>query len=216
MNGHHRFSGNRESEQNPAYGLLQPHINNGPSVKTTPTHFQALWRELTNRLQQEWLVLGDEDRAWISGKIELLTDKQQQLHHLVTAVDGEIVCRDCAGACCEHGLYHPTLVTILAHLVVNHPLPVPDFEQSCPYLGVVGCQFPPHLRPYNCLTFICDKIDDRYTDDQQHAMLTLELELREIYEAFDTRYSGSTLRGLLNRKSVESLRPLLERQDTLA
>ena len=185
-------------------------------MKTTPADCQALWRKLTDKLQQEWLVLCDEDRAWISGKIRLLADKQRQLHHLVTAVDGENVCRDCGGACCEHGLYHPTLVTILAHLVVNHPLPVPDFEQSCPYLGVTNCQFPPHLRPYNCLTFICDKIDDRYTDDQHQAMLTLELELREIYEAFDSRYIGSNLRGLLNGKSVGSLHPLLERQDTLA
>ena len=176
---------------------------------------QVLWQDLIQQIQQEWRALDEAERSWIVVKIERLIDVQQQLHRLVTVADGEGICRDCDGACCGHGLYHPTLVTVLAHLVLNRPLPIPEFQQSCPYLGLSGCSFSPDVRPYNCLTFICDLIEDRLSVEQRQALSTLELELRGIYEAFDNRYVGSSLRGLLNRESGASLALLLQRQDML-
>ncbi len=187
----------------------------GRIVETLPDSRQILWQDIIQKVQVEWQASGEKDRAWITVKIERLTDLQQQIHCLVSVADGEDVCRDCAGACCEHGLYHPTLVTVLAHFVLNRPLPIPDFQQSCPYLGVAGCNFLPDVRPYNCLTFICELIEDRLSAEQRQALLTLELELRGIYEEFDRRYAGSSLRGLMNRGLDKKHQHLLERQDAL-
>ena len=184
-------------------------------MNNLPESRQVLWLEIIQKIQEEWRILGEVDRAWIASQVERLTDVQQQLHNLVSAADGEDICCDCGGACCGHGLYHPTLVTILAHLVFNHPLPVPDFNQSCPYLGVTGCSFSPVVRPYNCLTFICDLIECHVSEEQRQTVLTLELELRGIYESFDNRYSGSSLRGLMNRIAGEDFPAFLNRRDVL-
>lgn len=184
-------------------------------MDTFPDSRQTLWQEITHKIEEEWKTLSGDERSWITVKINRLAEVQQQLHHIVSCADGEEICRNCAGACCGHGLYHPTLVTVLAHLVLNHPLPVPDFTQSCPYFGVKGCQFLPVVRPYNCLIFICELIEERFSEDQRQSMLSLELELREVYMAFDRRYSGSSLRGLLNRTTERSFQPFLDRQDVL-
>ena len=187
----------------------------GRIVENIPDSRQTLWQDIIQKIDEEWLSLNQEERSWITGKIERLTVVQQQLHGLVTIADGEDICRDCDGACCGHGLYHPTLVTVLAHLVLNLPLPTPEFKQSCPYLGVAGCSFSPSVRPYTCLTFICELIEDRLTAEQRQVLSVLELELRGIYEAFDYRYSGSSLRGLMNRAPGGAVHPLLERKNML-
>ncbi len=187
----------------------------GRIVETLPDSRQILWQDIIQKIQVEWQALGEKDRSWITVKIERLTDLQQQIHFLVSVADGEDACRDCAGACCEHGLYHPTLVTVLAHFVLRRPLPIPDFHQSCPYFGEAGCSFSPAVRPYNCLIFICEIIEDRLSAEQRQALSSLELELRGIYEAFDHRYAGSSLRGLMNREPGDMLHSLLERQNVL-
>lgn len=184
-------------------------------MDTFPDSRQTLWQEITRKVKEEWISLSDDDRSWITLKVQRLADVQKKLHHIVSYADGEEICRDCAGACCGHGLYHPTLVTVLAHLVLNSPLPDPDFSQSCPYFGVKGCQFLPEVRPFNCLIFICELIEERISEGQRQEILDLELELRAIYTEFDRRYIGSSLRGVLNRTADREVQPFLERQDVL-
>lgn len=179
----------------------------------SPASRQLFWTDIIAAIQREWLGLDAAERTWIAAEISSLARKQQSLHRLVTAVDGETICRDCGGACCDHGCYHPTLVTILAHLVQNQPLPVPDFTRSCPYLDAGSCQFLPHLRPYNCLTFICERIDHLITPAQEQEMRDLEREIRQIYTRFDRRYLGSSLRGLMHKRSGAGPRGLLSRRD---
>jgi hypothetical protein len=168
-------------------------------VKTVPALRQALWEKIILAVQNEWQSLAGSERSWIDVKIERLTAIQTELHRLVAVAEGEAICRDCHGGCCGHGLYHPTLVTLIAHLTNDQSLPVPDFYQSCPYLGGAGCTFPPALRPFNCLIFICDKIEQQCPEQHVATIALLESELRGIYEAFDDRYTGSSLRGLMNR-----------------
>jgi hypothetical protein len=181
-------------------------------VKILPESRQLLWQDILQKIQTEWVSLDHTERAWVVENIEQLTDLQRELHALVAAAEGEAVCRDCAGGCCGTGLYHPTLVTVLAHLVLNLSLPCPDFQQSCPYLATDGCQFPPSVRPFNCLIFICDKIETRCSAETQAKLLNLEGKMREIYEAFDGRYAGSSLRGLMNQTHQAQFSGFLSRR----
>lgn len=181
-------------------------------MKTVPALRQALWEKISLSVQNEWKSLAGPERSWVFAKIKRLTAIQSELHRLVAVAEGESICKDCHGGCCGHGLYHPTLVTLLVYLVNEQLLPVPDFRQSCPYLGAAGCHFPPASRPFNCLIFICDKIEERCLDQQIATISTLESELRGIYEAFDKRYTGSSLRGLMNRPLQGELQLFLGRK----
>ena len=181
-------------------------------MKTVPALRQVLWEKIILTVQNEWQSLAGSERSWIDAKIERLTAMQTELHRLVAVAEGEAICRECNGGCCGHGLYHPTLVTLLAHLVNDQSLPVPDFYQSCPYLGSAGCSFLPALRPFNCLIFICDKIEERCPEQDVGKMSLLESELRGVYEAFDNRYTGSSLRGLMNRPLQGELQLFLGRK----
>jgi hypothetical protein len=59
----------------------------------------------------------------------------------------------------------------------------------------------PAGRPFNCITFICDGIEDRLDAAGREGFYTRERELRGLYEEFDARYAGSSLRGILIRAS---------------
>ncbi len=181
-------------------------------VQTVSDSRQTLWLEVTRAVRAQWGAVDEAERDWAVEKIEQLTELQQKLHSLVAAADGEAVCQKCRGGCCGDGLYHPTLVTILAHLIIDEPLPTPDFSRSCPYLGKAGCLFRPAVRPFNCIIFICEKIAARCSEEQQLSLSRLEAEIRTIYEAFDQRYLGSSLRGLMNRPAATDLLGLFSRR----
>jgi hypothetical protein len=51
------------------------------------------------------------------------------------------------------------------------------------------------------VTFVCEAIDARLPAADYAG---LERQLRELYIAFDRRYTGSSLRGLLNTATVRS------------
>lgn len=184
-------------------------------VKETPVFRQDLWRQTIRKIESEWSALEPQERLWVEGHIDRLADLQQRLHALVVGLDGEEICRDCRGACCGHGLYHPTLVTVVAHIVKKQSLPHPDFHQSCPYLGPAGCLFQPDVRPFNCVIFICERIEDQCSSEQAALMRELERQLREIYHAFDRRYAGSNLRGLMNQVPGQDVPPFFVRLDVV-
>jgi len=154
-----------------------------------------LWLSTIAAIRNEWTALDAAERAWISTAVAEIATLQQQVQNLVDAADGATICRDCAGDCCGHGAFHPTLVTVLAHLASDRDLPAADFTRSCPWLGAQGCQFLADVRPFNCVTFVCEQIDAKLPAE---LYADLESRLRELYTAFDRRYAGSSLRGLLN------------------
>ena len=154
-----------------------------------------LWKKITVQVRQEWQDCPESERNWIREHALKLVDLQNRLHQLFLEVGGENICRDCSGECCGHGKFHPTLANLLACFVSEHPLPEPDFEQSCPYIGAPGCMFPPGLRPFNCITFICDLVEDRLTPDDRELFYLLERELNAEYELFASRYAGGSLRS---------------------
>lgn len=91
-----------------------------------------------------------------------------------------------------------TLANVLSCLL-DHTLPAADFSQTCPFLTDHGCALPAQSRPFNCVTFICDTIEECLSPEDQQQFYSFERQLREHYTAFDQRYIGSSLQGLLIR-----------------
>lgn len=156
-----------------------------------------LWTEIVTQVTAELAVLPAAERAWLEAQLRQIAELQLRIHALFEQATGSEICRDCQGECCGHGSFHFNLANLLGYLVSGEPLLKPDFSASCPYLGKSGCQIPVALRPFNCVTFICEAIESRLSVAQQEEFYGLERQLREAYLAFDARYRGASLRGLL-------------------
>lgn len=158
---------------------------------------KKLWQQITAQVTREWDTLPTDEKSWIRDHTGEIVRLQSELHQLFLAVDGEKICCDCHGDCCGHGKFHPNLTNLLAFLAHDDPIPSPDFSQGCPYLGDSGCLFPPGLRPYNCISFICEKIEDNLLPTKRSEFWRLEQAIRAEYELFIQRYVGAGLHGIL-------------------
>jgi len=159
---------------------------------------QQLWQRCVTTLREELAGLSAAELAWIDRQLAVVSGLQQQLHALFLAAGGSEACRACLGACCARGTYHLTLANLLGLLRRGEPLPEPDFSATCPMLGPEGCQLAVPDRPYNCVSFICEQLEERLEAEQVQRFYALEQELRQAYLAFDQRFRGGSLHGLLN------------------
>jgi len=160
-----------------------------------------LWRRIVGGLEKEVLRLPPSEHAWIALRLERIGRLQEELHALFLRGGGSAACRACGGSCCDRGRHHATLVNLLGFLLAGSRPPIPDFARPCPFLGESGCLMEPSVRPFNCVTFICDEIEDRIDTAGREAFYAKERELRGLYGEFDARYAGSSLRGILIRAS---------------
>jgi hypothetical protein len=158
-----------------------------------------LWERIVDGLGEEVLRLPPAERAWIAARLERIGRLQEELHALYLQADGPGACSRCGGSCCDRGRHHPTLVNLLRYLLAGRQTPRPDFTRPCPFLGDSGCLLEPSGRPFNCVTFICDDIEDRLDTAGREGFYARERELRGLYEEFDARFAGSSLRGILIR-----------------
>lgn len=156
------------------------------------------WQQIVIDLQKEIFSLRRDERQWIEQQLALIASLQQQIHQLFITANGPQLCQRCLGSCCELGHNHMTLANLLAALLDDN-LPQANFEQTCPFLGKQGCTLEVSCRPYNCVTFICDAVEEALTTEERELFYTLEQQLRSVYLAFDKRYIGSSLQGLLIR-----------------
>jgi hypothetical protein len=166
---------------------------------TTATEDTRLWDDLSRRASTEFAALPQAERDWIGGQLARAEGLLEEVHALFLGVDGNALCAACHERCCGHGKYHLTLVNLLFYLARGEAFPPPDFASTCPMLAVDGCRLPAGRRPFNCVTFICDAVEDRLAEGGRERFYCLEGELRQVFASFDRRYAGSSLRGLLNR-----------------
>ncbi len=172
---------------------------------------QRLWAQVVKQIRGELGRLCPGERIWIKDHLEQVQELQKDIHAFFDRAQGARVCTGCNGACCEKGRNHLTLVNLLGFLLSGESPPEPDFSCTCPFLGPSGCRLEPARRPFNCVTFNCEAIEDRLCDADRSAFYRLEKELRCLYQKFDSRYAGSSLRGLLIRAERLDGRPFLQR-----
>lgn len=180
-------------------------------METREEQLERLWRSALGAVAKELPRLAAAERAWMAEQLVQIGRCQQQLQDLFAGAGGAGVCQTCAGACCERGTHHLTLVNLLAYLLAGKQPPTPDFARTCPFLGDAGCLLPATHRPFNCVTFICEPVEEGLSPAGREVFWALERRLRALYEAFDGRYAGSSLRGLLIRAERLGGRAFLDR-----
>lgn len=170
------------------------------------------WSKLVTALQCEVASLDQGEKGWISARLAAISLLQEELHACVQACGSESLCACCPEHCCGQGKNHSGLVNLLFYLMANEEL-VGDFSAPCPQLGPAGCLFPPARRPFNCITFNCERVEERLPAAARQRLVLLETALRALYESFAHRYAGAGAQGLLLRAETLGARPFLERCD---
>lgn len=155
------------------------------------------WQQIVAQAAAEYRLLPSSEKEWINERLDQIQQLQTNLQQLFDNADGTEHCRDCAGDCCAHGHHHMTLVNLLGFLRANVIPPDADFTQTCPFLSWKGCLLPVAQRPYNCISFICDKIEAGLKADELARFYQLEKQLRALYHEFSERYLGAAMTGLL-------------------
>ncbi|MDY0212243.1 MAG: hypothetical protein RBR06_04505 [Desulfuromonadaceae bacterium] len=154
------------------------------------------WETLVNQLQCELSSIDESELQWLQQRISLIQVLQKNLHTLFLQAGGQDICHACSGSCCGDGHNHMTLLNVAAALL-KQQLPQANFSNTCPFLTRTGCSLGVTLRPFNCITFICEQIEAHMNAEQVAEFYRLERTLRTHYTEVDRRYAGSNPRGLL-------------------
>jgi len=154
------------------------------------------WGSLIKQLEHELTALCPEERAWLKSRAFHIGEIQQDLDKLFQQAGGLLACADCDGECCGCGRHHLTLINLIAFLIEGDVPPVPDFARTCPFMGEAGCLLPVARRPYNCITFFCEILEERLDQEGREELKMLDQKLREEYEKVERRYVAGTLRGI--------------------
>lgn len=170
---------------------------------------QNRWQQILVQLEREYRALSSTEQEWIADRLMQIDRLQMALDQLFSKAGGEMACATCEGACCAKGHYHATLPNVLSYLQWNNFPPQADFDKTCPWLGVQGCVHDPGKRPYNCITFLCDKLEEPLATAEVEEFYRLDRELRKHYLAFVERYEGAGMTGLLLQAARLDGRPFL-------
>jgi len=160
---------------------------------------EVLWQQILAAVGRELAALPSAERSWLEKHLAELAALQERLHALFLAAGGPALCRECDGACCGCGRNHLTLGNLVALLQQGGEPPVPDWAAPCPWLGSAGCRLNVGQRPFNCVSFVCELVEEGLGEAGRTAFYTLEKELRRVYAELAERYAGAGLQGLLLR-----------------
>jgi hypothetical protein len=157
---------------------------------------QLDWPALLQRINHELAMLDAVERAWLKDRLAVIAATQKVLDELFGKAGGNESCAGCNGACCACGRHHITLTNLMAYLLEGEDPPVPNFNSTCPFLGPSGCRLTVARRPYNCITFFCETLEDRLDPVECEQLRSLDRKLRNEYERVAARYPAASLRGL--------------------
>lgn len=133
---------------------------------------------------------------------------KERMQHLVEQVEAADLCAGCGGACCVCGKYHFSAVDLLVYRATGEPLFSPRFDNGlCPYLGEPNCLIPPGYRPFNCITFNCELIEDRLAPDDIDSFYRMERDLKGLYAGIRSLFPGAAMDGPLLRGAACSPGP---------
>jgi hypothetical protein len=158
---------------------------------------ETRWQTIVAMVGAEYALLPAVEKRWICTRLEQIEALQRQLDQLFSAADGETVCRCCRGDCCAHGHNHLTLANLLSFICREEQPPRADFSRTCPFLDSSGCVLAVESRPYNCITFICDKIEAALAPQDRARFYDCDQSLRNLYRDFAARYPGAAMTGVL-------------------
>jgi hypothetical protein len=153
------------------------------------------WHVLLTALQSELSTLEDGARIWLVRQVAEIGALQAELDALFRSAGGPTTCSVCVDTCCGCGRHHLILTNLLAYLLAGEVPPAPDFGCTCPFLSEKGCRLPVTRRPYNCITFFCETLEERLDHDEREQLRRLDHQLRQAYQRVAERFPAATLRG---------------------
>jgi hypothetical protein len=172
----------------------------------------ARWQTILQQVEVAYRALGDPEKEWIRQQLRQIEGLQLQLDRLFQQGGGSNACSGCQGDCCVKGHNHMTLANLLSYLQDGKVPPLADFSRTCPFLAEQGCQLPVASRPYNCISFVCDIIENALASAKLVEFYRLEGELRSCYQRFAARYRGAGMTGLLLQQEQLSGSTFLEKK----
>ncbi|MBT0663811.1 hypothetical protein KI809_05795 [Geobacter pelophilus] len=135
----------------------------------------------------------------VAGIVREILVVKREVDAIFDGLNGVEICRLCQGECCRSGCYHFTVVDLLGYLVTGHELFSPRFDNgACPFLGDSGCMMAPHYRPYNCVTFVCDRVDAGMDSNARARFAALSADLFVLYQRLEQLFANRFVYGILN------------------
>lgn len=157
------------------------------------------WGIAINAARKEYALLPAAFQEKMGILLANIKRLKTALHELNKSVEGEAVCAICLGGCCGTGKYHFTVTDLLVYISDGKELFVPDFTgKHCPYLGEAGCFMEPGYRPFNCITFNCEQIEQLHGHSDIREFYDIERKLRIQYNAVEEIFGNKFEYGLLS------------------
>lgn len=172
---------------------------------------QQLWSAAVARIKTDYQALPQDLRnklAELGAEIMALKARHQAA---VSLAEPDRFCAECMGLCCRFGKHHFTAVDLLGYISSGHELFTPSFDNPvCPYHGGFGCLMEPSMRPFNCIIFICEELENRLDGQVREELVAIEVRLREIYGTIEQALGNRFANGLLItfQRTLDSERPL--------
>jgi hypothetical protein len=156
------------------------------------------WNQGVAAVREAYAALSPKLKTCLNKHAMAIRSCKKTLHLIGEGAGAGMICARCGGECCNRGKNHLTVVDLLVYLNEGKTIFTPAFEQSiCPYLGEKGCRMGPEYRPYNCVTFICERVEDLLAPLEKERFYAIERELRGLYEGlkklFDSRFRHAVL-----------------------
>lgn len=156
----------------------------------------AHWHDGVREVERLFMGLPKEQLPRLRELADRLKGLKDAMQELVAGVDAGSHCAACGGACCVAGKFHVSRVDLLVYLLDRAPLFEPLFGNGlCPYLAPDGCLMPAAYRPFNCITFNCELIEDRLAEADRAAFYQGERELKCCYDEIRSLFPGDSMRG---------------------
>lgn len=160
--------------------------------------FNKQWHDGVREVTGSFSLLSEPALDRLRILCSLMMEQKGALQALAAQADAASQCAGCGGACCVAGKYHFTAVDLLVYLSTGEPLFAPLFDNGlCPYLAQDGCLIAPAYRPFNCITFNCELIEDLLSADQVSRFYQLERELRSNYAEIRSLFPANSMDGAL-------------------
>jgi len=157
------------------------------------------WRLTVPAATSEYADLPIEVKAPAQELLRQVMACKVELTAIFELLDGADICRLCRGECCKVGSFHFTAIDLLAYLTTGRELFTPHFGGgSCPFLGDTGCMMEPEYRPYNCVTFVCDRIDIGMDSIRRNSFAHLTDRLLGLYREMEALFGNRFMYGLLS------------------
>jgi hypothetical protein len=155
------------------------------------------WGVAVIRREYEGLSpLGRERADRLAAAIKACKEK---IHLMVEEPGAADVCASCGGECCRKGKNHFSAIDLVIFLYEGRELFDPTFERDiCPYMGDGGCLMAPGYRPYNCITFICEKVEGLLGEEEKRVFYAMGDELRALCRELEGLFHVSLRFSLLS------------------